>query len=123
MQKILVLGSRGQLGRDMTDMATAAGNNVVGLDFPEIDITDPNAVNKIVVFHAPQAIINCCAYTAVDACESHAREAFAVNSDGIAAIAEAARKTGALVVHFSTDYVYDGLKTLQTQKVFMANQS
>ena len=110
MQKILVLGSRGQLGRDMADMATAAGNNVVGLDFPEIDITDPDAVNKIVALHAPQTIINCCAYTAVDACESHEREAFAVNSDGIAAIAEAARKISSLVVHFSTDYVFDGLK-------------
>jgi dTDP-4-dehydrorhamnose reductase len=110
MQKILVLGSRGQLGYDMTAMAQAAGYEVSGLDIPEIDITDAEKISQTIFSCNPRIIINCCAYTAVDACETHEREAFAVNSNGIANIAEAARKIGARVVHFSTDYIYDGLK-------------
>ena len=111
MQKILIVGAHGQLGQDMKTMASSAGYSVSGVDVPDIDITDPVATRKVIAAHAPEVIINCSAYTAVDACETHEREAFAVNSDGIAHIAQAAREINARVVHFSTDYVFDGLKT------------
>jgi dTDP-4-dehydrorhamnose reductase len=111
MQKILIVGAHGQLGQDMKTMASSAGYSVSGVDVPDIDITDPVATRKVIAAHAPEVIINCSAYTAVDACETHEREAFAVNSDGVAHIAQAARETNARVVHFSTDYVFDGLKT------------
>jgi dTDP-4-dehydrorhamnose reductase len=111
MQKILIVGAHGQLGQDMKTMASSAGYSVSGVDVPDIDITDPVATRKVIAAHAPEVIINCSAYTAVDACETHEREAFAVNSDGVAHIAQAARETNARVVHFSTDYVFDGFKT------------
>jgi dTDP-4-dehydrorhamnose reductase len=111
MQKILIVGAHGQLGQDMKTMASSAGYSVSGVDVPDIDITDPVATRKVIAAHAPEVIINCSAYTAVDACETHEREAFAVNSDGVAHIAQAARETTARDVHFSTDYVFDGLKT------------
>lgn len=110
MQKVLIIGAHGQLGQDMKAMAASAGYAVSGVDIPDIDITDPIKTQKVIAAHAPEVIINCSAYTAVDACETHEREAFAVNSDGIAHIAHAARAINALVVHFSTDYVFDGSK-------------
>ncbi|MGB7566717.1 MAG: sugar nucleotide-binding protein, partial [Chitinivibrionales bacterium] len=110
MQKVLIIGAHGQLGQDMKVMAASAGYAVSGVDFPDIDITDSITTHKVIAAHAPEAIVNCSAYTAVDACESHEREAFAVNSNGIAHIARAARAINARVVHFSTDYVFDGTK-------------
>jgi dTDP-4-dehydrorhamnose reductase len=108
MLKILIVGVRGQLGQDMKAIAASIGHAVSGVDVPDIDVTDPVMTQRVIAAHAPEVIINCSAYTAVDACETHEREAFAVNSDGIANIARAARKINARVVHYSTDYVFDG---------------
>jgi dTDP-4-dehydrorhamnose reductase len=110
MQKVLILGAHGQLGQDMMAIAASAGHAVSGVDVPDIDITDPVVTRKVIAAYAPDTIINCSAYTAVDACETHEREAFAVNSDGVAHIAQAAQAINARVVHFSTDYVFDGTK-------------
>jgi dTDP-4-dehydrorhamnose reductase len=112
MQKILIVGAKGQLGQDMKSIAASAGYSVSGVDVPDIDITDPVVTGKVITAYSPDSIINCSAYTAVDACETHEREAFAVNSDGIAHIAKAAREINARVVHFSTDYVFDGAKNI-----------
>jgi dTDP-4-dehydrorhamnose reductase len=110
MLKILIVGVRGQLGQDMKAIAASIGHAVSGVDVPDIDITDPIVTQRVIAAHTPEVIINCSAYTAVDACETHEREAFAVNSDGAAHIAQAARAIDARVVHFSTDYVFDGAK-------------
>jgi dTDP-4-dehydrorhamnose reductase len=106
----LVLGSKGQLG-----VALAAtrpdGQHIVGLDLPELDITDPAAMQAICRDVQPEVIVNAAAYTAVDAAESDAATAAAVNTDGPANIARAAHDIGARVIHVSTDFVFDGSAT------------
>jgi len=106
--KALIIGANGQLGRDMLDTFQNAGIAVIGIDMPDIDITNRHNVSQIVHDIAPTLVVNCAAYTAVDACEQHAEEAYAINAEGIANIAYAARRYNAAICHFSTDYVFDG---------------
>jgi dTDP-4-dehydrorhamnose reductase len=106
--KLFIIGCNGQLGKDMMSIASDAGHIVSGKDFPDIDISDATATRAIIAAIKPDAIINCAAYTAVDSCETHKREAYAVNSLGVANVAAAARHYGSTLVHFSTDYVFDG---------------
>ena len=103
----LVLGSRGQLG---TDLMEVLGDSAVGLDFPEIDITDAASVTPAIRDIAPDVVVNCAAYTAVDAAEGDETAALAINGDGVSVIAQAA--AGCRLVQISTDYVFDG--TAQT---------
>jgi len=99
----LVIGSRGQLGTDLMDLL---GDGAVGLDVPDIDITDVDSVSDAVYDLNPDVIVNCAAYTAVDAAESDEARADMVNGLGPANIAEAASQ--ARLIHVSTDYVFDG---------------
>jgi dTDP-4-dehydrorhamnose reductase len=92
----------------MTSLCRAAGIDTREVDFPEINITDSASVHGVVSEVKPDFIVNCAAYTAVDAAEQNVSQAFAVNADGTANLALAARAAGAAVVHFSTDYVFDG---------------
>ncbi|MBN1129833.1 MAG: dTDP-4-dehydrorhamnose reductase [Chitinispirillaceae bacterium] len=108
---ILIVGCNGMLGTDMMIEAAAAGHAVTGVDFPGIDITDPESISRQVAHAKPDAIINCAAYTAVDACETEAAAAFAVNARGAGNLARAASACRSLFVHYSTDYVFDGKKT------------
>lgn len=107
---IMVVGSRGQLGQDLVSFLTEHGHIVTGKDIPDIDITDYRSTLAAVSACTPDIIINCAAYTAVDACETHVQDAFAVNSTGIANIALCALETKCRVIHISTDYVFDGTK-------------
>jgi len=109
--KLLIVGCNGMLGTDMVNEAKKADHDVMGIDFPDIDITKPPSIENVVAQARPEAIINCAAYTAVDACETNAGTAFSVNARGTANLATAASACGALLVHYSTDYVFDGLKT------------
>ena len=102
----LVIGSRGQLGTDLMDLL---GDGAVGLDVPDIDITDVDSVSDAVYDLNPDVIVNCAAYTAVDAAESDEARADMVNGLGPANIAEAASQ--ARLIHVSTDYVFDGSAT------------
>jgi dTDP-4-dehydrorhamnose reductase len=108
--KLFIIGCNGQLGRDM--MLTAAARTFIaeGMDFPAIDITDEQSVRDAVMRIKPDAIINCAAHTAVDACEAEADRAYAINAAGVAHIARAAKQADAKLVHISTDYVFDGTK-------------
>jgi len=106
--KILVTGAAGQLGRDMVDACAAAGDDVVGVDRAALDLIDPAAVRSVVATVRPEVVINCAAYTAVDACETDIDGAHAVNEHGVAFMAEACADVGAHLVHVSTDYVFDG---------------
>jgi dTDP-4-dehydrorhamnose reductase len=108
--KLLVIGSNGQLGRDMMLCARAQTLAAEGLDFPAIDITDPRSVDDAVARIRPDVIINCAAHTAVDLCETEESKAFSINSTGVANIVRTAKRSGATVVHLSTDYVFDGDK-------------
>jgi dTDP-4-dehydrorhamnose reductase len=106
--KLLVTGAGGQLGVDVVLHARSVGDEVVALDKSALDITDPVAVRELLATVRPDAVINAAAYTAVDACETNERLAFAVNADAVGHLAAACELVGAQLVHVSTDYVFDG---------------
>jgi len=106
--KLLVTGVRGQLGRAIERRAPVAGYEVVGVDLPEVDITDPRAVDRVVAAAGPDAIVNCAAFTAVDRAEEAETEAMAINGTAVQHLADAAAAARALLVQISTDYVFDG---------------
>ncbi|WP_271079224.1 dTDP-4-dehydrorhamnose reductase [Aurantiacibacter sp. MUD61] len=102
--KVLVTGAAGQLGRAVIDLAPHAAQ-VVGVDKQDCDLSDANAVRAMVADHAPDLIINCAAYTAVDQAESEPEMAQAINADAVAALVAA---HAGRIVHVSTDFVFDG---------------
>jgi len=106
--RLLVTGCNGQLGRALHGGGPARGHEVVGVDLPELDITDPAAVRGAVARIRPDAIVNCAAYTAVDAAEADEARALAVNGGAVAGLAAVADEAGALLVQISTDFVFDG---------------
>jgi dTDP-4-dehydrorhamnose reductase len=107
--RVLVIGNRGQLGSEVIDVfARNHGLAVLGIDYPDIDVTDPASVELVFGGFDPDFVVNCSAYTAVDNAESDEERAFAVNGLGPRLIAEECHKAGAWLVHVSTDYVFDG---------------
>lgn len=105
--KVLVIGCNGQLGHALTE--TQPKNvAIVGLDLPELDITDASSVLEACRREQPAVIVNAAAYTAVDEAESNPEAAAAINVDGPRNIAVGARETGARLIHVSTDFVFDG---------------
>jgi dTDP-4-dehydrorhamnose reductase len=107
--KILVTGKLGQVGFEL-QRALAPLGQVVAVGHAECDLTDPEGIRQLVRRVAPDVIVNPAAYTAVDKAESDSATAFAVNTQAPHVIGEEAAKLGALVVHYSTDYVFDGSK-------------
>ena len=103
--KVLVTGALGQLG---TELCRRLGDDAVPLDLPELDITSRSAVLEKIVPIRPRAIINCAAYTAVDAAESNADICEAVNATAVAHLADAARQVDCPIMQISTDYVFAG---------------
>jgi dTDP-4-dehydrorhamnose reductase len=106
---LLLLGSEGQVGREVAGLAAARGLALTALSRREFDITDRAAVRTALV-GGYAAVINCAAYTAVDRAEGEEALALAVNRDGAAHVAEACAAAGVPLVHLSTDYVFDGRK-------------
>lgn len=105
----LVVGAAGMLGHDLMDVIPRAGHHVVGMDLPEVDITDPGSVAAAMTAAEPDVVVNAAAYTAVDAAEEHEDLALRVNGDGPAVLASAvAARPGTRLVHLSTDYVFGG---------------
>ena len=109
MKTILQLGTKGQVGWELLRTCASLGN-VVALDYPEVDLSDSNGLRKLVNEVKPQIIINAAAYTNVDKAESEIALARAINATGPAVLAEEAKKLKAVLVHYSTDYVFDGSK-------------
>jgi len=99
------------LGRDVVAAAGDAGHEAVALARADLDITDADAVTAAIAAARPDAIINCAAWTDVDGAETAEAEATAVNGDGPGHLARAAAAADALLVHVSTDYVFDGTAT------------
>ncbi|MDP9188809.1 MAG: dTDP-4-dehydrorhamnose reductase [Actinomycetota bacterium] len=108
--KLVVTGAGGMLGTDVTKVARAQGHEVVALTREELDITDPKRVDRAMARHRPGAVINCAAWTNVDAAEDSEKEAEIVNGEGASFVADAASGVGAKVLYVSTDYVFDGAK-------------
>ena len=107
--RILVLGSGGQVGWEAVRALSPLGE-VIGLDHPEIDFARPESLVRQVMELRPQVIFNAVAYTAVDQAEREPERARVINAASVGALAGAAAKLGAVMLHFSTDYVFDGTK-------------
>ena len=107
--RILVAGAAGRLGASIVD--AFAGHEVIAHTRATLDITDPEAVRRVVGDAAPAVIINCAALNDVDGAEECAAAALAVNAFGVRSLARAAEGCGATLVHFGTDFVFDGKAT------------
>lgn len=105
--KILLLGRNGQLGWELARCLAPLGD-VTAVDYPDIDLADLDKTRQWVRQNGPQIIVNATAYTAVDKAESTPELAYAINGRGPGLLAEEARKLGAALIHYSTDYVFDG---------------
>jgi dTDP-4-dehydrorhamnose reductase len=108
MTRWLVTGAAGMLGRDLTDLLRLRGAEFTALTRADLDIADAGAVAAAVYSAKPDVVVNCAAWTAVDAAEEHEAQALAVNGQAAANLAAACADAGALLVHPSTDYVFDG---------------
>jgi dTDP-4-dehydrorhamnose reductase len=108
--KLLVTGAGGMLGRAVVDAAARLGHDVQACSRADLDLVDADATRRALASARPHAVINCAAYTDVDGAESDWQAAEAVNATGAGNVAAAAAEIGALVVHLSTDYVFDGSK-------------
>ncbi len=108
--KIFVTGANGQLGRDVVHVWTAAGHDVAGFGRSALDVTDRGAVVRMLDSQRPDIVVNCAAWTAVDACESDPERAQIANADSVAHLVEGCLAAGARLIHVSTDYVFDGSK-------------
>src|ERR1700677_2468901 len=107
--RILIFGRVGQVGWELRHKLACLGE-VSNVDFPEVDFSKPDTVRAAIREAAPTVIVNAAAYTAVDKAEATPEPAWAINATGPGVIAEEAKRLGALMVHYSTDYVYDGSK-------------
>jgi len=108
--RILVFGRVGQVGWELRHKLACLGH-ISSVDYPEIDFSKPDTIRSAVRAAEPSVIVNAAAYTAVDKAEAAPEPAWAINAAGPGVIAEEAKRLGALMVHYSTDYVYDGSKT------------
>ena len=110
MPRILLIGSAGQLGHELT-LTLAGLGDVLALNRQDLDIAQAEAVRQAIAQAKPDVIVNGAAYTAVDRAESEPELAHRINAAAPQAMAEAAQKLGSLLVHVSTDYVFDGNTT------------
>lgn len=106
--RLLVLGAAGIVGRATVAEAGRRGWPVVGLTRAELDLVDADAVRAALLRHRPDLVVNAAAFTKVDLCESEPERAFAVNATAVGDLAGACGRTGARLVHLSTDYVFAG---------------
>ena len=106
--KIAVIGADGQLGTDL--MRVLAGDDVKPLYYPEFDVTRPELMRSLFQELKPEVVINTAAFHRVDECEDHPETSFRVNSIAVRDLARLASELDFVLVHFSTDYVFDGRK-------------
>lgn len=107
LQRIVITGAGGQVGTFLTARAAQAGLETLALTSADCDIADPAAVDGLALLPG-DVLINCAAYTAVDAAETDRERAHAVNAAGPGHLAAACARAGARLIHISTDYVFDG---------------
>ena len=108
--KILLLGKNGQLGWELSKRLLPLGD-VVALDRSQCDLSTPEVIPKVIQEIKPDIVVNAAAYTAVDKAEEEEETANIINGHSVAVLAEQAKKHHALLIHYSTDYVFDGLKS------------
>ena len=108
--QILLTGRNGQVGRELSQLLPSLGE-VVALDRSQLDLGRPDEIRRLIRALRPRVIVNAAAYTAVDGAESDTAAARAVNADAPGVMAEEAKRIGATLVHYSTDYIFDGSKS------------
>lgn len=106
--RVLITGAGGQLGIDVAAACAVAGDEVFAFDREGLDIGSRSAAHNAITSLRPEAVINCAAWTAVDACEGDPDRALALNGTAVRWLAEASHRAGAHLVQVSTDYVFDG---------------
>ncbi len=107
--KVLLTGANGQLGQSLIHHTERTGSREwIATDYHELDITNFGEVEKAFIQHAPDAVVNCAAYTAVDKAETEPDLAWQINALGPENLAKACKRFGSLLVHISTDYVFPG---------------
>ncbi|MGD0140403.1 MAG: dTDP-4-dehydrorhamnose reductase [Tepidisphaeraceae bacterium] len=107
-ESILIVGGQGMLGHALTDLLVSRGRRPVVVDLPQIDISDPSAVKKLFADRRPTLVLNCAAHTKVDLCEQEKEKADAVNGYAVGLLAGSCKSSNAVLVHISTDFVFDG---------------
>lgn len=110
MMRVLLIGKNGQVGHELADVL-ARRHDVVAVGRAEMDLTDNDSVRSGILAAAPNVIVNAAGSTVVDRAESEPELTMQVNATAPGVMAETAKSIGALLVHFSTDYVFDGTKT------------
>jgi dTDP-4-dehydrorhamnose reductase len=109
LTRILIVGAAGQVGLEL-QRSFAAFGTIVAIDREEVDLANPEQTRELVRREKPDLILNAAAYTAVDRAESEPEVAKAINEDAPRVLAEEALRSNALLVHYSTDYIFDGFK-------------
>ena len=109
--KVLVTGVKGQLGHDVVNELEKRGHKALGVDIEEMDITDSRSVMDVITHAAPEAVIHCAAYTAVDAAEDNEDLCRRVNAQGTENIVKACQSLNCKLMYISTDYVFNGQGT------------
>jgi dTDP-4-dehydrorhamnose reductase len=107
---ILLIGKTGQIGRELSRLLPCVGE-VTSLDRQQLDLSKPEEIRSAIRASRPHLIVNAAAYTAVDQAESEPELARRINAEAPSVMGEEAKRIGACLVHYSTDYVFDGLKT------------
>ncbi|MDQ4043529.1 MAG: dTDP-4-dehydrorhamnose reductase [Actinomycetota bacterium] len=106
--RALVTGASGQLGRELVDILTGRGHEVVAFSRSELDVADPAVVERAVEAYSPKLVVNAAAYTNVDGSETETGTAYAVNALGPRNLAQSCERWGCELLHVSTNYVFDG---------------
>lgn len=106
--RVMVIGAGGQVGLDLVEVLVQCGEEVTALSRNELDITQSSALHEALARNRPDVVINCSVYHPVDECEAHPDRSFAVNAIAVRDLGLAARESCSAVVHFSSDYVFDG---------------
>lgn len=109
--KVFVTGVKGQLGHDVVNELKKRGHTAIGVDIEEMDITDKDAVRRIITQVSPEAVVHCAAYTAVDAAEEQVELCRRVNAFGTENIAQVCKELNCKLMYISTDYVFNGQGT------------
>lgn len=118
--RVLIFGNAGQLGRDLMKVFSADAH-VTGYDLPAVSIADAAGVHACIVRDRPDVVVNAAAYTNVEGAEDDAAEAFRINEGGARIVAEATHAMNIPLVHYSTDFVYDGRKTTPYETTDLPN--
>jgi dTDP-4-dehydrorhamnose reductase len=108
--RLAITAAAGMLGQDVVGAAQRAGHEVIGFSRADLDITDPVAIDEAIRAARPDVVVNCAAWTDVDAAEQHYADAVAVNAGGAGRVARAAAGCDAWTIQISSDYVFDGVK-------------